>query len=147
MIIIEYDGAGVRNTNYFDSESAQNGNILVSRSGKAFQLLIPPAHEAAVLEMGGAHEVILTNGSATLPTRRGHRKVRALEFLFEDGSTRPFVIQVGHKQVAMMPQTGQGTREDLTCLIYIQGPRLVGAFPLRYRERKHLPCLQPWTGR
>jgi hypothetical protein len=146
-LMIQSAGQKLQDTNYFESEWAQLGAIFVSINAGAIRLLIPPALTRVIDEMSSAREVVFTRGAVSDQKKFGRGRRLALEIMFEDGSKAPLMMVIGVDQVDRFPAAGLPPRDDLRCLVYTRGPALALDLPARYRERRTLPCLEPWSGR
>ena len=138
MFEIANRGQAIAHTNYWDSDHARQGLIFLSWNAGAGRLLVPDAQKAALREMKGAREVIVSRGPLV---DQGHRD--ALEILFEDDSDSPYVIHI----VAEMTDRPIPDREQGGGFVVTAWTRggLKGRWPGRYRVVERLPWLQPWA--
>lgn len=156
LTLIENDGGNIVCTNYFQSRAAQAGYIFVSVNAGTFRLLVPDGILPSLLkEIAHADEVIVSRGPLSIPATNaaytawpGTGDGDGLEFLFEDGTKRPFCIHLGLNQVDLVPSDNQRDRKGQPhrwrCTIWNERMERVADFPCRYRLAKRLPCLKRW---
>ncbi len=84
---IRNDGEAIASTNYWDSPHAEAGYVFLSRQGGAVRLLIPDLLASLPQDIGAPREVLISRG----PYPDGGFD-DALEILFEDDSSSPYVI-------------------------------------------------------
>jgi len=136
-LLIRNQGQALIETNYWDSPSAQEGYFYLSWNAGAGRLLIPDVQKPILSELRGAREVLVSRG---LWAEYGRE---ALELLWEDGSTAPFVIHLVTEQTdRLLPDTQQGGGFVITA--WTRGGQK-GRWPGRYRVVPSLPCLQGWS--
>lgn len=137
MHIIENNGSEIASTNYWQSEHARRGYFFLSWNAGACRLLVPDSQLAALAEMRGAHEVIISRGCWT---DQGGRD--AVELLWEDGSDNPLCLHLVAEQCdRLIPDTDQGGGFVVTA--WTQDGQQ-GSWPGRYRTVETIPCLLPW---
>lgn len=137
MLEIRNQGQAIASTNYWDSEHAQRGYFYLSWNAGAGRLLVPDRQKAALREMKGAREVIISRGPWT-----DHGGREALELLWEDGSDSPFSIHFVAEQCdRLIPDYQQGGGFVVTA--WTHGGQK-GRWPGRYRVVAEIPCLAPW---
>lgn len=137
IVKIVNDGQRIAKTNYFDSKHAREGLFFLSWNAGAARLLVPDALSDQVGEMVSAKYVIVSKGI------RSDIGVEAIEILFDDESSNPYVINIDTKQTdRSIPDADQGGG-----FVFIVWTRK-GEFlrrPGKYRMVDKLPCLAPWV--
>ena len=100
FIKIENDGQKILETNYWQTEYAQNGYFYLSINAGCYRLLIPKNNNSCLAEIETAKEVVISRGPGMgfMPP-----KADMLEILFEDHTESPYVINIGPEQVERFP--------------------------------------------
>lgn len=133
----ENRGQRLVSTNYWDSEHARAGYFYLTWNAGAARLLVPDRQKAALRDMKGASEVIISRGPWA---DQGGRD--ALELLWEDGGDNPFSIHLVAGQCdRLIPADDRGG--SLVMIALTRGGEK-GRWPGRYRVVAALPCLEPW---
>jgi hypothetical protein len=94
-IFIENNGQGGMTTNFWQTDFAKNGYCFVTLDAGYYRLLVPYYRKDWLAEMKTAREVIISRGP--WPSGRPPKK-DAFEIMFEDGTSSPFIINVGPEQ-------------------------------------------------
>lgn len=142
LIQIVNNESEIVSTNYWQTENAQRGLFYLSINAGAFRLLVPDIQEAVIAEMATAKEVIVSRGP--WPSQNKHD---ALEFLFEDFTDTPFVLQILPEQADRLPldsdrdRQGQPPRWKFT--VWTEAGKKLER-PARYRLVKKIPCMKAW---
>ena len=139
MLSIQNAGPEIVSTNYWQTPYAAKGVVYLSINAGAFRLLLPPALETSLSDMS-AKEVIVSRGPWTEEDQRD-----AIEILFEDGSSSPFVLLFGIQQIDRLPPATDEGRRDMALTVWTNGPRKVLSLPASYRRVSKIPCLEPWS--
>lgn len=138
FLTINNKGQAIANTNYWDSDHAQAGNLFLSWNAGAARLLVPDNQKHIIREMRSAKYVVISRGSWA---DQGGRD--ALELLFEDNSDSHFSIQLVSEQCdRLLPESNQGGGFFVT--IWTRGGEKL-RLPGKYRTVEHIPCLQEWV--
>lgn len=133
----ENRGQRLVSTTYWASEHARRGYFFLSWNAGAARVLVPDCQKAALRDMKGAREVIISRGPWA---DQGGRD--ALELLWEDGSDNPFSIHLVAEQCdRLIPDKDQGG--GLVVIALTRGGEK-GRWPARYRVVAALPCLASW---
>lgn len=103
MYMVHQDGARIIETDYWDSEEAEAGMLVVSSSAGVMRLLVPDAHASAVGEMLAASSVVVSRGPLD--------GVDVLEIFFEDGTDKPMVVCVEAQRADFLPRSDESGRE------------------------------------
>jgi hypothetical protein len=137
MIKLSNKGKEILETNYWDSEYAQEGIYYLSWNAGAARLLVPDSKKSDINEMKSAKYVIISRG-----TWLEHKKNDALELLFEDNSESPFCLFLSPEQTdRLLPDTDEGGN-FVTTVWTRDGQKL--ELQGKYRKVESIPCLQPW---
>ena len=140
FIEITNDGQNIIETNFWASEYARNGYIYVSINDGCYRLLIPKGRKDYIEGMKGANAVLISRGPAMelMPP-----KSDALEILFEDGTTKPWVITIGSEQIDRLPSDVDRGWKGIMRVFYNTHIESIFEFPVYYRRVKELPYLKP----
>lgn len=136
MLVVNNDGAYIRETNYWETDYARRGFLYLSINAGAFRLLVPPGMREVAWEARKAEYAVITRGPWV-------GRNDSFEILFEDHSDNPYSIHVVREQVDRLPLTEDEGRTDLQLLVYTRRG-LEAELPARYRTAPQLPYLQPW---
>ena len=136
-LIIENDGALIRQTNYWDSPMARNGKVFLTWNAKTGRLLLPDSQLNCLGEIRTASSVIVTRGPWPEVG-----KAEALEILFEDGSNSPFCFHIGSEQTDRLPPKSEHGR-DISFTVWSRSALEV-SLPAKFRMAPRIPCLDPW---
>jgi hypothetical protein len=100
LLCIENDGGKILATNYWQSEYARRGFVLLSYNAHEFRLMVPPALYTDIPEMRkGAKAFVIS----VLPPEKWRPSKAAAELLIEDGSDAPFAIHISSNLFTTLP--------------------------------------------
>ena len=101
-LMITFDSEGIMDTNYFESDYNEMGLVYMAIDRtKSMNLFIPESKTNIIEELKTGKYCVLTIKDPELH-HNGHRK-EVYEFLFEDNSRTPMVIQLGDEASALCP--------------------------------------------
>ena len=127
-------------TNYWESQLAQEGCFFLSVNAGAFRLLIPRQCENALPDMttNVSHVVISRTQYEPLP------RTVVLELLFDDGSEQPYALGLSMPQLDRLAPKSDDKRR-VRCALYVNrdGPKLVFETDAFFQVVPHIP----WTKR
>jgi hypothetical protein len=130
----------IENTNYWDTEMAHGGLLVLSWNAGAGRLLVPDCLTSAIPEMLTGKLAVITRGAWP-----AGQKPDAIEIMFDDDSDAPYSIHLSVEQCSqMLPDTDIGT--EFTFTIWTRDGKM-GEMPSHYRRADTLPCLKPWVKR
>ena len=142
-ITIDNNGAEIKKTNYYETESAAAGMIYCSVNSGAFRVLLPPQWETEIPDMRKSVKyAVITRGT--------YHGSDALEIMLEDNSDNPYAVHIGVNQCDRLPAAEDNGREDLSLIIYQRGktagkPKKVIQRQACYRvENVNLPYMKGW---
>ena len=138
MITIRNNGPHIEETNYFDSEMAEDGLLYLSWNAGAARLLVPDVQAIYIPEMLAVSEVVLSRGSWPI---RG--KKDALEILFDDDSISPLALHLSEQQWSWMLKDSDSGKSFPFSVWSRKG--LAGKHIGHFRRVCELPNLQPWN--
>lgn len=140
---MENDGPDIVATNYWESSLAKNGYVYISSNAGAIRILVPHQIQHQIADMKTAKMLIISRGPHVRLSRDD-----LFEFMFDDGSNSPFVLNLSPGQMERLPdQSDVGS--DFIATIWIHGSdgesKCIFTVPCRYRVVPDLPCLKPWA--
>lgn len=140
---IENNGPDIIASNYWQSEYARAGKLIVSCNAGAIRLLIPPQMRPALNAMRSAVYVIISRGP--WPEVGA---AEAVEILFEDHTDSPWTAHLTPESffngLPSQPPAGKAWR--VSVWDYKKGkPEKAIDLPCRWRRVASLPCLRPWS--
>ena len=139
LIMTQNNGPYLLNTNYWQNEISQSGFAYFSCNAGAVRILLPDTK--CLKDILTAKEVIISRGPCPQL-----RMSDAMEVMYEDHSSSPFVFHTSIGQWDRIPARTDNGRE-FKCLIYTEGPKLQAELPLWYRIVPSLPYMKPWTAK
>ena len=135
-VLIVSEGAAIRQTNYWSSDFAKAGVLVVSHHID-FRILLPDGLRNAVREMATGKEVIISRG------RWPGKYEDGLEMMFDNHSEEPFFIISDTGRATSLPIPG----EDFKVTVWTRGKDNQAAcqltLPGYYRHVPILPCRKP----
>lgn len=138
MLTVQNNGQELVATNYWESEQAASGSMILSWNAGAARLLVPSKHENTLPEMLAAKYAIITFGKWREQFDRD-----AFEILFEDHSNEPYAVFLSAEQSdRRLPKSEAGVQVPFT-IWTSAGCR--GRMNAHYRLGR-IPCLKPISG-
>lgn len=146
QLTVENHGPLIVRTNYWETEWADRGYVLLSPNAGAFRLLLPRGHEQAINDMHTAKGCAVSFGPWSIA---GDEVGSMFEVLFDDESTDPFSIHISPDQVIPRPAAADVAGE-WTLSVWTaprrqrDRPRMALQRPCRYRLSRQIPDMRPW---
>ncbi len=143
IIKVTNDGQKIVSTNYWETDLARK-YCYVSINKGCFRILIPEnVPQISLKEMRTGKIVLVTRGK--METGQGEKD--CFEFLFEDYTESPYILNLDVKQFDMLPSSSDcdrpGDKPRWKVAVYTkEGKQL--ELPARYRLAKELPYMQAW---
>lgn len=134
MFFIQNEDGKIKDTNFWETPLNKFGLFFISNNANTSRLLIPQNQETLLYDIVDVQYCILSIGSW-----KGRKN--SLELLFEDFTDSPYSIHVGPNQTDLLPDA---EKTDLTLLLYTNGLKLSGKYPLKLRFVDTLPYLKEW---
>lgn len=137
IIQISNHGQLITSTDYWRSEYAAAGKLVVSPNAGAIRCLLPPALWPIVGELRSCEYAIASRGP--------WQGADALEILWEDHTDSPHAWHVTAESCLMLPGDPGESRWIITCWVERRGePHKALERPCHWRRVKSLPWLKPW---
>ncbi len=136
MITIGNDGPLIKHTNYWPSPYFHSGYAFLTWNAGTARLLLPDTLKPGLRDMATAKHVVISHGALV---HAGGRY--ALEILFEDYSTEPYVLTVEADLTSGLPSVA--VLENFTLAVWTRGG-LKQRHPAKFRQANQLPCMAPW---
>lgn len=141
LLCIENNGGDIHATNYWQSDYAKEGYLLLTYNAREFRLLLPPALYRVIPDMRKGAKAFVV--SVLHPKNREHGKAAA-EFLVEDASNTPFTIHLASPQLLVMPDES-AVGKQLTASVWREKhgqPKCLMRRPAVYQIVPKLPWLR-----
>ena len=140
MSIIRIDNHGplITATDYWESEYAREGKVIVSPNAGVIRCLIPPALAPVLGELRQAEYAIVSVGP-------WHGQP-AVEILWEDHTESPHAWHLTAQSCLMLPGDPGESQWVITCWVSRRGvPHKALERPCHWRRVAKIPCLLPWS--
>lgn len=140
---IKNNGADIAASDYWHSEYARAGKMIVSCNAGAIRLLIPPQMRPALNAMRGAEYAIVSRG----PWPEAGA-TEAVEILFDDYTDSPWAAHLTPESFinGLPSEPPPGKLWRVTVWDCKKGkPKKAIDLPCRWRRVASLPCLRPWS--
>ena len=141
IVSIQNDGPEIVSTNYWKVHARDGGPFHYSINHRCFRVLVNRQQADEIRrELKGIDHVVVSRGS--------FYGIPSLEFLFEDGTDRPYSMTTTmNATLDFSPSPKESGRMDLRCIVYGPGLEVLADFTARFRVVGTLPCLKPWGRR
>lgn len=141
IIRVMNHGQLITATDYWESQYAADGKLIVSPNAGAIRCLLPPVLSPVIGELrSGAEYAIVSRGP-------WHGQ-EGLEIFWEDHTDSPHVWHLTAASCLMLPGDPGPSEWVITCWVERRGrPHKALERPCHWRRVDRLPCLQPWHGR
>jgi hypothetical protein len=126
-------------SDYWDSENARRGFILISFNAGAFRLLLPDSLKTVIADIRTGRHAVITHGLHI------DEHATMYEVMFEDGSDSPFALWLHPRQIERAFSIADAASQDRQLTVYTRGCVEVARMPVFFREAVTLPCLKPWN--
>lgn len=137
VIQITNHGPLITASDYWQSEYAAHGKMIVSPNAGVIRCLMPPAIYPVLGELRAAEYAIVSRGP--WQGREG------LEILWEDHSQEPHAWHLTEDSCLLMPGDPGESQWVVACWIERRGqPHKALERPAHWRRVPHLPWLRPW---
>lgn len=130
------DGKKLTWSNFWDTEMAQKGILLLSWNAGEARLLVPDSQIHNIPEMKSGKFVIVSRGPWAA---KGYKD--GLEILFEDFSDSPFCLHLSLEQIFPLVRVESGHKFGFS--VYTR-KGLVFQRPGKFRKVPRIPYLQSW---
>jgi hypothetical protein len=138
MIRIDNHGPLIVGTDYWDSEYAAEGTLLLSPNAGVIRCLLPPALYPVVGELRRAEYAIVSVGP--------WQGRPAVEILWEDHSDAPHAWHLTADSCLLVPGDPGEQEWVIACWISRRGqPHKALERPCHWRRVPTIPCLLPWA--
>lgn len=136
MLYIENDKEEIINTNYWDSDFAQQGLLYLSWNSNCARLLIPDQLDQIISEIRTGLKVIISKG----PWPAANKNI-GLEILFDDHTQKPFSIHLAKEQTDFTPDKDMNENQITFSAWTRKGKQYSNN--AKYRIVNKIPCLMP----
>jgi hypothetical protein len=151
-IEIKNHGPLITATDYWQSEYADAGKLLISPNAGAIRCLMPPSQHDAIGELRQAKYAIVSVGawSRGAATRFGLRMplsdgAKVVEILWEDHSNSPHTWHLSEASCLAIPGDPSPNEWVIACWVERRGqPHKALERPARWRRVPRVPCMEPW---
>lgn len=153
MILIDSHGPLITASDYWRSDAAKAGKILISPNAGVIRVLMPPARYDMLGDLRSASHAVVTVGwwSMTAARKFGLESTpireggEAVEILWEDGTDSPHAWHVTPESCLLVPGDPSPGQWSIACWIERRGePHRALERPAFWRRGK-VPCLQPFS--
>lgn len=152
---IKSHGPRITATDYWQSEYANAGKLLLAPNAGAIRCLMPPSQYNAIGELRQAKYAIVSVGTWSraaaaqfglrLPLSDG---AKVVEILWEDCSNSPHTWHLSGDSCIGIPGDPAPSEWVITCWVERRGqPHKALERPARWRRVKRVPCMTPWEPR
>jgi hypothetical protein len=94
MIVISNNGSDIIETNYFDTERAQQGLFYLTANAGVWRLLVPDSQLSRLADMKTGHMVSIEDSILQDKLNR-----KCVDIVFDDGTPAPFAITLDSQQI------------------------------------------------
>ena len=134
---VENHGPLITSSNYWASEYAAAGKVLISPNAGVIRCLLPPSLYGVIGELRACEYAIVSRGIWL-----GHE---AIEILWEDHTETPIAWHLTADSCLTMPGDPGEQQWTVTCWVERRGkPHKAIERPCHWRRVKSLPHLRPW---
>ena len=141
LLYIENNAGDIRATNYWQSNYAKEGYMLLTYNAREFRLLLPAALYPVIPDMRKGAKAFVV--SLLQPAKQQHDEVAA-EFLVEDASDTPLTVYLSPPQLLVMPDES-AVGKQLTASVWREKhgqPKCLMRRPAIYQIVPKLPWLR-----